>query len=99
MLTIIATVVIPNGTAPKPVATIVYPGGEIVRVTLHDHDWSNDTWPANRSPDSLRRYLRQNGWSNGYHGDRCVYRSPSDVGVDSNEAGRLNVYELDFDRT
>lgn len=97
MQTIVATVVIPNGSNPRPVATIVYPGGETVRVTLHDHDWSNDAWPKDRSPDSLRRYLRSVGWEYGFHGDRVVYRSPRDVGVPSNEEGRLQVYELDFD--
>lgn len=96
MYTIVAAVVIPNGTNPRPVAQIVYPGGEIVRVTLWDHDWSNDAWPKDRSPDSLRRYLRSVGWGDTFQTDRVVYRSPKDVGVPANEFGRLQVYELDF---
>lgn len=95
--TVIASVVIPNGNNPQPVATIVLPGGEIHQVNL-DHDWGNDAWPKDRSPDSLRRDLRERfGYSTGFHGDRCVYRSPKDVGVSSNELGRLSVYELDYE--
>ena len=100
MHTLLASVVIPNGTNPKPVVTLVFPSGEIERVTLYDHDWGNDSWfwRGGEAPESLMRYLRTQHYieSISVSQVRNVYTSPKDVGIESNEEGRLQVYEIDY---
>lgn len=100
MYTLIVSIVLPNGNDPRPVATVVWPSGEIQRVTLH-HDWSADMWDWRNgyTPTSFDRWFRDQFLTGSpkVHGARTAYTSPSDVGVDSNEAGRLMVYEVDYE--
>jgi hypothetical protein len=97
IMTLIATVIIPGDEA-KPVTTLVWPGGRFERVTLQDHDWGNDFWDwrGGHMPQSLDRHLRRVGLER-IHGSRAPYISPADVGVDSNECGRLMVYEIEYE--
>jgi hypothetical protein len=96
MHTVVVSVVIPNGSDPKPVATIVMPDGEIIRPVLSDHDWSFD-WSRDRAPASLYRYLLNLTGGRIPQGDRLAYTSPEDVGTGRNEKGRLTVWEIDYD--
>lgn len=100
MYTMIVSIVLPNGTDPRPAATVCWPSGEIQRITLTDHDWSADTWDWRNGhlPDSFRRWLYDQFFGTPkIHGSRAAYVSPADVGTDSNEAGRLMVYEIDYE--
>jgi hypothetical protein len=97
--TLVVSVVIPLGDDPKPVATVVWPSGEIQRITLTDHDWVYDWSRDGRAPASFYRWFRDQSLVGGYnvHGDRKVYSSPEEVGTGTNEGGRLTVWEIDYE--
>lgn len=97
--TLVASIVIPAGTDPKPVVTLVWPLGNIERVTLHDHDWGNDFWDwrGGHIPTGLRRLLRDRYLMEKVHGSRGVYISPANVGTGSNEEGRVQVFEIEYE--
>lgn len=95
-LTIIAVVTITPGNPEGVVASITWPAGDTQRATLA-HDWGNDVWDwrNGRMPQSLTRLFRD--WGLALHGERLAYTSPKDVGTDSNEMGRVMVYEVDYE--
>ena len=97
--TMIVSLVIPDDDNPSsvPKAQVIWPLGHVQNLTLWDHDWSNDTWNwrGGRLPDSMLRWLRSVDVR--LHGERLVYSSPADVGTGTNEAGRLMVYEVDYE--
>jgi hypothetical protein len=97
-MTLIAVVRVSERTAPSLVqASLTWPLGATENHTLA-HDWSNDTWDwrGGRMPESLGRLLRQDKQLV-LHGERLVYTSPEDVGTNTNELGRVMVYEIDYE--
>lgn len=97
MLTAIVTTLITPGTPSEIKATIVWPNGEAQRLLNLGHDWSNDSWNwrNGRLPDSILHWFRDESMR--LHGERVVYVSPANVGTDSNEQGRVMVYEVDYE--
>lgn len=93
---ILASVVIPNGTEPKPVAQVVFVDGSCHNVTLYGHDWAYDWSNADRAPASLYRWLLDMTGGRIPQGDRKVYESTHWNGS-SNEKGRMTVWEIDYD--
>ena len=100
MFTLVVSFITPLGNDPQPVATVVWPSGEVQRITLR-HDWGADSWywRDGRTPTSFDRWFRDQFLTGSpkVHGSRCVYNSPADVGTGSNEEGRLSVYEIDYE--
>jgi hypothetical protein len=94
--TLIAVVRIGNGSNSLVHVTLTWPLGETERHTLA-HDWSADMWDwrNGRMPTSLTRLLHDKGVL--LHGERLAYNSPADVGTDTNESGRVMVYEIDYE--
>lgn len=95
--TMIAVVRIGNGNPPLVHADLTWPLGEHERHTLN-HDWAADSWHwrGGQVPDSLDRLLTRDKDLT-IEAVRRVYVSPGDVGVASNEEGRLMIYEVDYE--
>ena len=101
--TLIITLTLPTegGSVGKPLVTLAWPAGPTERFQLHEHDWAHDTWDWRNGhlPTSLVKRLRDQHFAlnTQIQGTRVVYTSPAEVGVPSNEQGRVMVYELDYE--
>lgn len=101
--TLIITLTLPTegGRIRKPLVTLAWPAGPTERFQLHEHDWGADSWDWRNGhlPTSLTGRLRAQHFVEGTPilGTRVVYISPAEVGVPSNEQGRVMVYELEYE--
>lgn len=95
-LTAIAVIRISPGSEALVQVSLTWPLGDTENHTLN-HDWSADTWNwrGMEIPTSLGRLLNEKLVE--VRAVRAPYTSPSDVGTGTNEAGRVMVYEIDYE--